>query len=371
MIPSILFFFLILLFPWGYLYGQNPYDYGPNTVVLGCLLPLSGEYETVGKRALRGVLTATDVFSSGGRVRIIVKDTGGGTWDIRKSLEEMVREDGVSLVIGPIPSTSIDEIRGDIESLRIPTLVFPLSEGVPLGNPYIIGFSYSIERQADVLARYAVQEIRIKDFAILHPRTRLGELFKEAFAKSVKRLGGNITYTGSYDSKLTDITMEVEWIRAAHPEAIFIPDGATRSGELIMRLKNRLPPGNTIFLGPNTWNSPAFLRTVGGEADGVIFKVLFTDFFFPDSRRWVDFSSGFKSAFKEEPGFLEYQVYEAVRLILGALRPPIERREEVMERLLHGNNRDFDITRGLNGGLEIAPKPFILTVEDGRIRKIR
>jgi len=106
--------------------------------------------------------------------------------------------------------------------------------------------------------------------------------------------------------------------------------------------------------------------------DGVIFKVLFTDFFSPDSRRWVDFSSSFKSAFKEEPGFLEYQVYEAVRLVLGVLKNPIEEREEVIERLLlQRYNQNFDINRGLNGSLEISPKPLILTIENGRIREIR
>lgn len=368
-----LFFFLTLLFSWNYSYCQDYAIPSPfrkaDKIVIGCLLPLSGEYELLGKKALRGVLTAADLFYSETNFQVVVKDTGSDTKKIRKSLGEMVTEERVSFVIGPISSTSINEVSASAESLQVPTVVFPLSEHTSPDNRYTIKFSYSLEKQSDVLAVYAVQEIGVKTFGILHPRTPLGELFKEAFVKSIKRLGREVIYTGSYDSKLTDISTEFQWIKSIQPDALFIPDGASRSGELIMKLKRQVTLGNLLFLGPNTWNSEAFLKTVGREADGV----LFTDFFFTGGPEWADFSNKYKIVFNnEQPGFLEYQVYEAVKLILNVLKIPIQRREEIMERLLaERNNQLFDIIQGTNGSLEISPKPLILTVKDGNILKVK
>jgi branched-chain amino acid transport system substrate-binding protein len=338
-----------------------------NSKTLGCLLPLSGEYGSIGKKALKGVLAAAGVFGSDNGFQIVVKDYSKGS-GVREALEEIATKDGASVLIGPILSSSIKEISESVESLGIPTVVFPLSQNVSQGNPYLIRFSYSLEKQARVLATYAVQDINIKTFGILYPRTELGGLFKEAFIKSVRESGGNITYIGSYDPGLLDISAEIEWIKSRHPNAIFIPDGATHSAELVMKLRQESNLRDLIFLGPNTWNSQAFLKTVGVETNGIVF----TDFFFPGSKQWVDFNIKFRAAFNEDPGFLEYQVYEAVSLILHVLRTPLQKREDIKERILaFRDNPLFDITENIDESLEISPKPLILTLRNRQIVKVK
>jgi len=375
LIISILIF-LSLLYPYRAPSAQEQTPLHPssgklNTNLIGSLLPLSGEYESVGRKALRGILAATDTINGQLGFQVVVKDSGGSIEETRKALEEMVREDGVSLVVGPIPSGLIDEVNGTIKSLQIPTLVFPISNrGIP-HNAYLIKFSYNIEEQAQVLARYAIGVIGIKTFGVLNPRNQLGERFKETFIKSVKALGGDLTYAGSYELGLGNIWTEIEWLNSIHPQAIFIPDGATRSAEVVKMLKKRLTLGNVLFLGPSTWNSDSFLRAIGNEIDGTVFNVLFTDFFFPGSDGWVDFSDRFDYAFGERPDSpLEYQVYEAVKLILEALKDPVGS-EHIMERLLASDNQRFEITKSRSEGLEITPRPLLLTIKDGNINEIR
>jgi len=339
--------------------------------VIGCLLPLSGEYETLGKKALRGLLTATDLLNSGSSFQLIVKDTGSDRTNIKDSISELAREK-VSFVVAPVGTNSIDEVSAGAESYRVPTLVFPLSETNSTDNPYLMKFTYSVEKQADVLAEYAVKVVGIKTFGILHPRTRLGTLFKEAFSKSVKKHGRQVTYTGSYNSNLTNTSTEFEWIKSIQPEALFIPDGASHSGELIMKLKQEVTLGNLLFIGPNTWNSRAFLDIVGKQADGVVFRVLFTDYFYHGEKAWTDFSNKYKSLFDgEEPGFVEYQLYTAIKLTLNPFKTVIPKRDEVMKRLLVETSTErFNITQSIGGSLEISPKPQILTVKDGDIFRL-
>ncbi len=338
-----------------------------NAKTLACLLPLSGGYKSIGKKALMGVLTAAGVFGTDSDFRVVVKDYAMGS-EIREALKEIVTKDGASVLIGPVLSSSIKGISESVKSLGIPTVVFPFSQNLSQGNPYLIRFSYSLEKQARVLASYAVGDTKIKTLGILYPRTEIGGLFKEAFVKSVREFGGNIIYLGSYDSRLHDISKEIGWIKSRRLGAIFIPDGATHSAELIIKLRQESSLKDLIFLGPNTWNSQAFIKTLGLETDGIVF----TDFFFPGSERWINFKNKFSAAFNEDPGFLEYQVYEAVNLILGILRTPVQKREEVKERILALRGDPlFDITENIDKSLEISFKPLVLTLKGGQIIRIR
>jgi ABC-type branched-subunit amino acid transport system substrate-binding protein len=339
----------------------------PNGKTLACLLPLSGEYKSIGKKALMGVLAAAGVFGTDSDFRVVVKDYAMGS-EIREALKELAAKDGAAVLIGPVLSSSIKGISESVKSLGIPTVVFPFSQNLSQGNPYLIRFSYSLEKQARVLASYAVGDIKIKTFGILYPKTEIGGLFKEAFIKSVRESGGNIIYLGSYDSSLHDISKEIGWIKLRHPGAIFIPDGATHSADLIIKLRQESGLKDLIFLGPNTWNSQAFIKTLGLETDGIIF----TDFFFSVSERWIDFKNKFSAAFNEDPGFLEYQVYEAVNLILGILRTPVQKREEVKERILAIKDDPlFDITENIDKSLEISPKPLVLKLKGRQIIRIK
>ena len=339
-----------------------------NNKTIACLLPLSGKYEVIGKKALRGILTARNLFQSGNDIQIIVKDYGDSDPELNKAIDEVVTKDNASVVIGPLLSSSIKEVSSSVKSLRVPAIVFPLSREVSLENPYIISFSYPVEKQAHVLARYAVQDIKITSLGILYPRSDLGELFKEAFIKSTKEFGGEIIYIGSYDPKLLDISTEIGWINSRRPKAIFVPDAATHSGEIVLKLRRENGLEDLILLGPNTWNSRSFLKTVGFDVNGLIF----TDFFFSGSERWIDFSNKFRAAFHEEPGFFEYQVYEAASLIFHVLQNPIQRREQIKERILTlRDNPLLDIIQNIDGSLEISPKPLILTINDGEIVRVK
>src|SRR3989304_6031674 len=281
-----------------------------NSKTIACLLPLSGKYELIGKKALRGILTARNLFQSENDIQIIVKDYGDSDLELNKAIDEVVTKDNASVVIGPLLSSSIKEVSSSVKSLRVPTVVFPLSREVSLENIYI----------------------------------------------------------GSYDPKLLDISTEIGWINSRRPKAIFIPDAATHSGEIVLKLRQENGLEDLILLGPNTWNSRSFLKTVGFDVNGLIF----TDFFFSESERWIDFSNKFRAAFHEEPGFFEYQVYEAASLIFHVLQNPIQRREQIKERILTlRDNPLLDITQNIDGSLEISPKPLILTINDGEIVRVK
>jgi ABC-type branched-subunit amino acid transport system substrate-binding protein len=370
---SIIFpLFVTLIFPLFPVYSQGIISQGSyeklNSKTIACIIPLTGKYELIGKKALRGILTASNAFQSENDFEIVVKDYGESYLELKKAFDEVATKDNASVVIGPFLSDSIKEVSESAKSLKVPTVVFPLYRDAFNSNPYVISFSYPLEKQARELARYAIQHIDIRSLGILYPKSDLGDVFKEAFIKAVRDYKGEVIYIGSYDPRFLDVSKEVEWIKSRRPKAIFIPDGATNSGKLVMKLRQEGGLRDLIFLGPSTWNSRSFLKTVGPDVNGIIF----TDFFFSGSQRWTEFSDKFRASFREEPEFLEYQVYEAVSLILRVLRTPIQKRDQIRERILSLKDSPlFEIALSIDGGLDITPKPLILTLKDREIVRVQ
>jgi len=339
---------------------------------IGCLLPLSGRYAPLGEKALKGILTAAGAFQYRPRdeFKIVVKDVGEGVGQEVRALQDMVLEDGVAFVIGPILADSVKDIDYIVKALKVPTLVFPISEEYyTVKNPYLIRFFYPPRKQARALAEYALQTLGVNTFSILYPRTEVGEAFKDSFYRALIDLGGGMVSWIYYEPGVPNLSAEVRQIKLRNPQAVFIPDGASSSGEVISKLVQE-GLTNVTFLGPSSWNSPAFLGSARENAEGVIF----TDYFYPKSEEWRLFSRQFRSTFgvEEEPGFLEFQTYEATNFIIKILRTPVQSRDEIMERILKiKNNPIFEVEQNQVGSLDITPRPLILTVKNGEIVRVR
>lgn len=337
-------------------------------VTFGCLLPLSGKYRVIGEKALRGVLAAANSGTPGFEYQIIVKDIGDGDKKLRSALASLTEVKDLSFVVGPIPGKFIGEVSDEVNIREIPTVVFPVSEDEGTGGPYLIRFYYPVEEQIEVLSRYAVKELGIRTFGVLYPKTQLGEKLKDTFAESARGAGGEITYSGSYNPESRDIAGEVEWITSIKPDAIFIPDGASSSAEIISKLKRSAELRDVLFIGPSTWNSRVFLNLIGREIDGFVYRAIFTDMFFFGDGEWREFSRIFESEFKETPGLFEFQFYKAVKLMLTLQGTEALNGKEMMDSLQRlKDDSSYEIQREKSGSLRVSPRFRILSVSDGEL----
>lgn len=353
---------------------EDPAD--PNTlkgiIRIGCLLPLSGKYERLGTSALRGIFSAIDkVNDQNYNFQVVIKDFEEDPAKLRQALFELVNEDNISLLVGPIPSSYSKDVYSTVASLEIPTLLFPVSNNLAPENPYFIKYSLPVEKQTEILVRHAVGVMNIDTFGVLYPNTTIGELFKNSFVKNVKSYGKEVKHVASYDPDLSDIDTEIEWISLVAPQGIFIPDGASRSRKIMLKLKNKVYIGNTLFMGPNTWNSSSFKKDLASSIDSEIFKVLFTDYFYSKSRSWVQFNQHFQSIIGEDPGFLEFQVHEGTKIILDKLKQTGGSRQLLMQKIATDYPAsEYTINKTQFGTVEISPKPILLTIKDGEIIRL-
>ena len=341
-------------------------------VKIGCLFPLTGKYQSLGNSALRGVLAAVDAVKKNNyNVQLVIKDFEDDPVKLKKALYELVNEDNVSMLIGPLPSSYAKDVYTTISTLKIPTLIFPVANDLSPDNPYFIKFSFPIDIQTQILVNYANSVVNVDTYGVLYPDTTIGELFKNSFVKVVKSSGKQVKHIAAYNTDLSDIETEIEWLSMVAPQGIFIPDTASRSREIILKLKNKLYLGNTIFLGINTWNSGTFMKELGNKIDADIFRVLFTDFFYPGSKSWIDFNNLYKSSIGEDPGFLEYEVYLGSKYVMEKVGQSRGSSATLFSNLLNrGQNEDLNVSKTQYGTVELSPKPVLLTIKDGEIIKI-
>lgn len=350
---------------------NGPQESEPGGKTFGCLLPLSGKYKLVGEKALRGVLAAAEAMAAGNRYRIVVKDIGDSEATLKRALGSLMEIEDLSFIVGPIPSKFISAVSPSVNTKKIPTVVFPISEGESAGGPYIIKFYYPLEEQARVLAAYAVKELGVDSFAVLYPDTSLGVGMKDEFVKSLRAKGGNIVYEGSYDSEKRDIEDEVKWIASSRPEGVFIADGAGASAQIIVQLKKTGGLSDVLFLGPSTWNGSLFLDLVGSYIDGFVYRAVFTDFFFYGSPEWIAFSKRHENQFDSTPSSLEYQTYLSVRLLLSAVDKDDVSGAGLIDKLLSlQNDGGYLVKKEKSGSLQISPRYLILSLAKGELSEI-
>jgi ABC-type branched-subunit amino acid transport system substrate-binding protein len=207
----------------------------------------------------------------------------------------------------------------------------------------------------------------VRRFAGLYPGTPFGGRLKELFAADAAENGGKIVYEGSYDPESRDISKEIGWIRSAAPEAVFIPDGAASSAELILRLKREGKLRDVLFLGPSTWNSPLFLSLIGGEIDGFVYRAIFTDVFYYGDEDWDGFSKLTRGSPVEKPDIFGYQAYRAVKLMLSLDIKPGggETTADILQPIK--NDPSYNIELDESGSYRVSPRYRILSVSDGEL----
>lgn len=194
---------------------------------LGIILPLSGQYSIYGDRVLQGVMLAIEEENKlrENKIALFIKDSQGNPDIAAAAVRELVEDERVLAIIGPVLSHTALKAAPIAQLLSCP-LITPSAgaEDIPQIGTYIFRNILTPVHQAHTLAEFAVGRMCLNEFAVLYPNNLYGEELKELFSKKVQDLGGKIIFTDSYGVDDTDFKEQVLGISEQEPQAIFIPD---------------------------------------------------------------------------------------------------------------------------------------------------
>lgn len=365
-------------------------------VKVGLLLPLSGPYATYGKYSQNGAECAAGQkapCAAVGNITLVPKDSGGDASKATAAVRELVEQDHVSAIVGPLMSNDAIPVAQEAERLRVPLVSLSQRDGVAEVGAYTFRIAMSAESQMQTLSGYAVKERGLHHFAILYPNNKLGEQYRTMFRDAVTKLGGEITVDRSYPAALPEqlaaylhpkktasdeaIVVVGESDAASSPlptfagikgvDAVFIPDSYQAVVGMLKAYGSKIFGGATL-LGTNRWNSPGLLEA-GKAAEGLVFV---DGFFKQSSAADVSrFVSNFSQAYGVEPTILEAQAYDAVALVsqaAGRSGATAERVQSGLSRIrkFHGVSGDTHFT----GEGDAQKELFILTVTDGTVQEV-
>jgi ABC-type branched-subunit amino acid transport system substrate-binding protein len=359
-----------------------------NRFTIGCLLPLSGPYQTFGYRALKGIELAQAQFSSQSGnppLNIIIKDTGADPDKTIAAMEELYN-DQVAAIIGPIVTSEI--AAREAQEMGIPIITLTQKDHIPeIGDKVFRNF-ITPKMQVQTLTSFSVESLGLYRFAILYPEETYGKTFMNLFWDQLLEAGGQVVAVESYKPDQTDfsdsikklvglyyeipedlkpeeeeMTAEEEPAESETPEqaedqprkigargqeeeeepepivdfdAIFIPDSPGKAGQIVPQLAY-YDIKDVYILGTNLWHSDSLIKIANQYVQGAVMP----DGFFADSLapRVQKFVKEFEETYQEKPDFIEAIVYDSAMILFNVVRrEEIRYRSEIRDELLSLDN---------------------------------
>ncbi|MGD9307443.1 MAG: penicillin-binding protein activator [Desulfobacterales bacterium] len=355
---------------------------------LGCLLPLSGPYQTFGMRALKGIELAMVNFSAlsgNSSVNIIVKDTGANPAKTLQALQEL-NEEQVAAIIGPIVTAKV--AAEEAQARGIPIITITQKDNIASIGENVFRNFITPQMQVQALADYTINSLGLSHFAILYPDENYGDTFMNLFWDQLNELGGTVVGVEAYNPEHTDfadpikklvglyypipedLKPEIEALLKQNEEnqtglqasedqpsdkldedaqqadeedeepqpivdfdAIFIPDAPKKAGLIIPQLAY-YDVDDVLLLGTNLWHSESLIKMARQYVQGAIMPDAF--FLESDSPQVRQFVEQFEETYQEKPGFVEAVIYDSAMLLLDILnKPHIRFRSELRDELFN------------------------------------
>jgi branched-chain amino acid transport system substrate-binding protein len=375
--------------------------------VVGCLLPLSGPFAIYGQEVLNGIQLGMGMFGEPGQspaLELVIKDTEGKPEKAKAGLEDLVNNEKVVAVIGPLTSRTAMDTAREAQTLGVPIIALTQKEGVTELGDMIFRNFLTPEREVRILVRTAINEMGKNRFAILYPNNPYGRFFMNLFWDTLDEMGGIVTAVESYNPDDTDFPDEIkkmtglyyprpvslverlEEMRTPEEEestifpdepkpiidfdAIFLPDIAQRVAMIAPQLVYH-DVTDVLLMGTSLWQSPQLLETASDYIQGAIFP---SGFFEKSGEPGVEnFVEKYKENFESSPGTLAAIGYDTVRLIKYVMEHEGARTRMGLKRALF-RCPDF---AGVTGMIyfdyrgELAKEPILLTVSGNKTTLFR
>lgn len=320
--------------------GKNP-----GKIKVGILFPLTGDLADKGLDSTRGVtLAAEEINKSGGikslngaGLELVIRDTKGNPETGAAETEKLIKDDGVSVLVGTYQSSVTKPATQIAEKHRTPFIV-----SISLAD--IIterGFKYTfrVQPKAEFYCRDQVRFLldlkriagyNVRRVALIHENSDFGTSTAFAQKRMLREHGLEIAADISYKAEgLKSLTVEMKRLLAAKPDAILAVTYLNDSIIIARTLKKmnlQIPfidtAGGTV--------SPEFIQTLGDAAENIFTSAEFSKY----TASGIILNERFHSKFGVDITGDSAYAYQSVLVLRDALeRAASADREKITEAL--------------------------------------
>ena len=332
---------------------------------------MTGTTATFGQSTDQGIRVAVDEINAAGGVlgkslRVFLEDDQSRPEEAATAVTKLINQNRVVAMLGEASSSRSLAAAPICQANRVP-MVSPSSTNprVTQVGDYIFRVCFIDSFAGSVMARFAASTLKLKRVALLvDVRNDYSIGLATFFRQQFRTLGGQIAAEQMYSEGDSDFRAQLTQIRAASPEAIYVPGYYTEVGTIARQAREL--GIRTPLLGGDGWDSPK-LWEIGGEAlNGSYFANHYSvDDPSPAVRKFVD---GYTSRYKSAPDALAALGYDAARVLADAMRRAGSTSGEKVRDAL-ASTKDFPGVTGritLNADRNPIKPALILRIENGR-----
>jgi len=350
-------------------------DGGACINTIGVMLPLSGKWQTVGQKILKGIELAANVFSPSvagkqHNICFVIKDYGEDETKIPSLIEDLDENENVIAIIGPVGEKACRITCNLVQQKGIPSILFTQADLLPADNSFCFRNFISTNIQAKAILNVA-SSMNINRFAILYPTDHFGTVFTSTFKDMAWGYGIDVVKVVGYSPDKTDFKEEMRTLvpedEAPDFEALLIPDTGMNAAMIASHLAYYDIEGIRLF-GPSLWDTQDFIN-IGGEH---VENAIFVSGFFLNSRLDCvqDFIDSFYYTFGYNPSIWEASAYDTTTILQNLLQELLTR-NSLREKIC--SLKDYPGVTGatsFNSDGSVDKVIFVLTVKDSNLIEV-
>jgi ABC-type branched-subunit amino acid transport system substrate-binding protein len=344
-----------------------------NKLLVGSLLPLSGQLSNVGFRVQRGM----ELAAKGTPLELVFRDTHSDPGSVPALIQELGRDERVAAILGPLTSAAAQVAAETAQAAGVPLIALSQKEGLTQTGSSIFQAFLTPRQQVRALVRRTLAQ-GLKRFAVIYPDSNYGRTFQQLFQDELAAQGGGEVWLQSFYASGTQefapLVATIQDALTTHPEdqtglAIFIPDDPAAVAAIASSLANTKLQGVQL-LGTNLLHNPAIPEAQRRALEGI----LFPDAFFagdPDSGV-QKFLTAYKQQYGENPDYLAAQGYMVVRVMarLAESQPSLSRADLPRLLLSLKGVPELPWFQGFNPEREEEAAIYLLTIKGGAFQMV-
>ena len=299
-----------------------------NEILIGEFASLSGDTATFGQSSHNGLALAIDQINAAGgvlgkQIHVITEDDRSDQNEAATAVQKLVNSDEVCAVIGEVASTRSLAGGTVCQREQVPMLS-PASTNpaVTVENgkvrPWIFRICFTDSFQGKMDGRFAGDPAKGKPvwkrIAMMTNIDQdyskgLAKFFREDYAKF-----GTIVADEQYSSRDRDFKAQLNRVRSANPEAVYVPGYYT---EVTLILQQAKQVGLDVpFFGGDGWDSAQTLQSPDAQGD------FYSDHFSAeDARPQVqEFVKAYQARYHDVPDAMAVLGYDAARVMADAIK---------------------------------------------------
>ena len=338
-------------------------------IVIGEYASLTGGSASFGQSSHKGTALAIEEINAAGgilgkKLKLVTEDDQSLAGQPATIARKLISQDKAVAVLGEVASSKSLEAAPICQQSKIP-MISPASTNpkVTEVGDYIFRVCFIDPFQGTVMSKFA-QSKGWKNVAVLTDvKQDYSVGLAEFFIKDFTASGGKIVKEQKYSSGDKDFKPQLTSIKAANPDAIFVP-GYYAEVSLIAK-QARLLGIKAPLLGGDGWVGDSLLKVAGNALDGSFFSCHFSAD--DKSPKVQEFVTNFKAKYGHVPDDMAALGYDSAKILADAIKRAGGTEPEKLRDAIAAT-KDHD---GITGKITLnaqrnADKPaVILTIGDG------